>query len=88
MITPSYWCFLRIIMNAKRRVFTPDVKTMDPERHRRFVGQDNALILENARKLAASGANIVIRMPVIPGVNDTSESIDAVATSMKIPSPP
>lgn len=60
-------------------LFLYDIKTMDPERHRHFVGSDNKLILENARKLAASGANIVIRMPVIPGVNDTPESIDAVA---------
>lgn len=61
-------------------LFLYDIKTMDPERHRRFVGPDNALILENARKLTAAGANVLVRMPVIPGVNDAPESIDSVAT--------
>jgi pyruvate formate lyase activating enzyme len=56
-----------------------DIKHMDPEKHREYTGVDNRLILENAKTLAASGANIIIRTPVIPGVNDTDADIRAIS---------
>ena len=56
-----------------------DVKHMDPARHKEYTGVDNALILENARLLAASGVELVIRTPVIPGVNDTDADIRAIS---------
>ncbi len=56
-----------------------DVKHMDPVRHKEYTGVDNALILENARLLAASGVELVIRTPVIPGVNDTDADIRAIS---------
>ena len=51
-------------------LFLYDVKSMDEEIHRRYVGVDNGLILENLAKLLHSGANVWVRMPVVAGVND------------------
>lgn len=58
-------------------LFLYDLKVMDPEVHRRCTGVDNARILANLRLLSGAGAEIVIRMPLIPGVNDTDENIAA-----------
>lgn len=57
-----------------------DIKHMNPEKHKRFTGRSNELMIENARKIAASGmTNLVIRVPVIPTFNDTPEEIAGIA---------
>lgn len=58
-----------------------DIKTMDPEAHKRMTGADNALTLKNIRLLAASDLDcfVVVRIPVIPGFNDSEKSIRATA---------
>ncbi len=56
-----------------------DIKHMNSEKHKAFTSQPNELILENARKIAASGADLTIRVPVITGFNDTKEEISAIA---------
>lgn len=56
-----------------------DLKHMDSREHRRLTGQGNEIILENARRLAAKGARIVFRTPVIPGLNDSEANISATA---------
>jgi pyruvate formate lyase activating enzyme len=56
-----------------------DIKHMNSAKHKEFTTQPNELILENARKIAESGANLTIRVPVIPGFNDTPEEISAIA---------
>jgi pyruvate formate lyase activating enzyme len=48
---------------------------MDSDRHRRFTGVPNELILENLNSLARRGHHIILRVPLIPGVNDDNESI-------------
>ena len=60
-------------------LFLFDVKAMDPERHREFTGQDNRLILENLRRLDAAGAAIVLRCPLVPGVNDDQAHLAGIA---------
>lgn len=47
-----------------------DLKHLDPVRHRALTGASNALILENARRLAETGVNVEFRLPLIPGIND------------------
>lgn len=54
-------------------LFLYDLKMMDPKRHLEYTGVDNAPILENADRLLEHGANVIFRIPVIPGVNDTRE---------------
>lgn len=57
-----------------------DIKHINSEKHRKFTGRPNELILENAKKIAKSGlTNLVIRVPVIPGFNDTKKEIGDIA---------
>ena len=55
-----------------------DLKLADPELHRRWTGQGNGRIISNLRQLADKGVPIIVRTPVVPGVNDTAEAIDAL----------
>jgi len=59
--------------------FLVDLKLADPERHRRWTGASCEGILGNARRLAGTGKPLVVRTPVVPGVNDDRASIGAVA---------
>ena len=52
-----------------------DLKLMDPVRHKQATGVDNALILDNLKKLAAEHVKIWIRIPLVPGVNDDERNI-------------
>ena len=57
-----------------------DIKHMDGEKHERFTGLRNELILDNAKKIArAKGDSLIIRVPVIPGFNDTEAEIGDIA---------
>lgn len=58
-----------------------DLKHMDQELHKQWVGQDNTLILDNLRKLdqANDSLEIIVRLPLVPGVNDSSTNLSAVA---------
>jgi len=56
-----------------------DLKHMDAERHKELTGVDNELILDNARRISQSGKPIVIRIPLIPGCNDSEANIKAIA---------
>lgn len=57
--------------------FLWDVKAMDPERHRELTGVSNDLILRNARVVAERGIPLYLRLPVIPGCNDSEENFRA-----------
>ncbi len=52
-----------------------DIKHMDPVIHEIFTGVSNELILNNARDLA-SQVEIIIRVPLIPGFNDSGQFIE------------
>lgn len=56
-----------------------DIKLIDPARHKAATGADNALILRNIRHLAARGANLRLRTPLIPGFTADHENITAIA---------
>jgi pyruvate formate lyase activating enzyme len=56
-------------------LFLYDLKLMDDTRHRRFTGVPNKPILENLRALSSQGHHIILRVPVIPGINDDDETI-------------
>ena len=57
-----------------------DIKHMDSGKHKRFTGKGNELMLENAKKIAASAqTRLSVRVPVIPTFNDTPEEIRAIA---------
>lgn len=56
-----------------------DIKLFDGEAHRKYTGVDNRRILENAKQLCRGTVPFVIRIPVIPGVNDSEENFRATA---------
>lgn len=60
-----------------------DLKVMDPKIHRRYVGADNAPILENLRQLKQMKKLFRIRVPLIPTVNDTLENMEATARALE-----
>ena len=56
-----------------------DVKETDPARHSEYTGVGNGRILENLRLLDAMNARIVLRCPVIPGLNDRADHFGGIA---------
>ncbi len=59
--------------------FMMDIKLMDDALHRKYTGVSNALILHNAQTLMKSGKPHRLRIPLIPGVNDTVENLEVFA---------
>lgn len=56
-----------------------DVKHMNDEKHREVTGVSNRRILENLTALGAAHDNVVVRIPVIPGINDDDINIAKTA---------
>jgi len=56
-----------------------DIKHMDTEKHREYTGVGNELILNNIVKTVEAGKQLIIRLPVVPGHNDSKENITATA---------
>jgi pyruvate formate lyase activating enzyme len=60
-----------------------DLKHQDPDKHLQYTGRSNNLILDNARIAAASGVEVLFRMPLIPGINDNTQNIQKTAAFLK-----
>lgn len=60
-------------------LFFVDLKIPDSEKHKRYTGQRNELIIDNITKLSKKHDNIILRIPVIPGVNDSYDDINDFA---------
>lgn len=56
-----------------------DIKTCDPERHRRLTGMDVGPTLEFARRLAARKRQVWLRFVLVPGLTDAPAEIAAIA---------
>ncbi len=65
-------------LSAVTDIWLYDIKGLDSARHRDQVKVDNAPILRNLRWLDAHGARIILRCPMIPGVNDFKENLAAL----------
>ena len=63
---------------ANTDLFLYDLKLMDDERHRRATGASNRVILENLERLVARRANVRVRFPLVPGVNDDESNVAAL----------
>lgn len=63
--------------------FLYDIKTMDNEVHKKYMGKGNELILSNLKYLSECGKNIYIRIPLIGGVNSSEESIKDIVKFLK-----
>ena len=63
--------------------FLYDIKTMDNEIHKKYMGKGNELILSNLKYLSDCGKNIYIRIPLIGGVNSSEKSIKDIVSFLK-----
>lgn len=60
-----------------------DLKLMDSELHRKYTGVDNSVILKNLETLKNMQKPFIIRIPLIPGVNDTRNNLEATAAVLE-----
>ncbi len=55
-----------------------DIKVVNDEKHRRWTGVSNGLILDNLRRVGASGKPLTLRIPLVKGLNDSPEDISGL----------
>lgn len=60
-----------------------DIKLADDTLHKKYTGVSNKKILENLEYLKRGGKPYVIRVPLIPGVNDTDENLRQTAALLR-----
>ena len=59
--------------------FLFDYKSTDPGEHKKYTGVDREPIIRNLRRICAAGKTVVLRCPIVPGVNDFDSHFDAIA---------
>ncbi|MEZ0536468.1 glycyl-radical enzyme activating protein [Caldicellulosiruptoraceae bacterium PP1] len=67
-------------------IFLYDYKVTNSKKHKYLTGNDNRLIIENLDYLYNKGCKIILRFPLIPGVNDDEEHLEAIS-KMKLKYP-
>ncbi|MGB9553206.1 MAG: glycyl-radical enzyme activating protein [bacterium] len=68
-------------------LFLYDLKLMDEKKHRHFTGVSNQVILENLTLLTKENRKVIVRFPVIPGINDNPQNVQTMGeflASLKI----
>lgn len=60
-------------------LFLYDYKATDPARHRELTGAGRERIVENLDWLYGEGAHVVLRCPLVPGVNDSADHLVGIA---------
>ena len=63
-------------------LFLFDLKAADDGLHRRLTGVSNASVLRNLAEAATQGADLLIRIPVIPGLNDDEAELRSMARTV------
>ena len=64
-------------------LFLYDIKHLDTAKHLQYTGVGNELILSNLEKLAQSKAEIWLRLPLIPSINDDKQHLTDLANLIK-----
>jgi len=57
-------------------LFLFDLKFIDLKKHRHYTGVSNEHILKNLETLAQNNSRVIIRIPLIPGINDDDDNIN------------
>lgn len=73
--------FEKVVENVDLVLF--DVKHTDSKIHKLVTGVDNRLILKNLNYLCSIDKKFYIRIPLIPGINDTRENMEKIAELIK-----
>ena len=68
-------------------LFIVDLKIADRAEHERHTGRPNPLILENYARLARARADLLTRLPLVPGVTATEENLVALARLIREKNP-
>ena len=84
-IETSGYCSDDVFIDAMNRcdLIMMDWKVSDPVLHRRYTGVEQDRILRHAQMLTAGNTPFILRMPIIPGVNDNEEHFRTAASLMK-----
>jgi len=67
------------IIKDKADLFLYDLKIMNDTKHRKYTGKSNKQILRNFKILANNGSDLLVRLPIIPGINDDRKNIQETA---------
>ena len=80
VIETSGYCSWKHIESIARLVdlFYYDIKIFDTKKHHDYTGVYNQVIVDNLRKLVEIGKTIVIRIPLVPEVNDDAEEFKKI----------
>jgi len=70
----SQWSYLRSTLSYTD-LYLYDIKSLDDKIHQKYTQVSNRIILENLDNLIRAGAKVIIRIPVIPGINDRPKDI-------------
>lgn len=73
--------FKRILPYAD--TFLYDIKVLDENKHIKYTGRSNDIILQNLKYIASQNANINIRIPVVKDVNSDYESMMDIIDFLK-----
>ena len=84
-IETSGYCSDEVFADAMSRcsLIMMDWKVSDPVLHRRYTGVEQDRILRHAQMLAAGDTPFILRMPIIPGVNDNEDHFRTAAHLVK-----
>lgn len=63
--------------------FFYDIKLASSDLHEKYVGCDNSGIISNLKALVNAGAEVCVRVPVVPTVNDNKEELKEIAQILK-----
>jgi pyruvate formate lyase activating enzyme len=78
----AQWSVLERIL-PHTDLFLYDLKQMDSRKHEEMTGVGNAVILENLQRIDGRGKPVWVRVPLIPGYNDSIENLTLVAEFIK-----
>ena len=70
-------------ISHKVDLFLYDIKIMDKEKHEKYTGVSNKLILENLRKLSEREMPVAVRIPLVSGINDDDQNIQMLAEYLR-----
>ena len=79
-VETSLFCERHILERFARvtQLFIADIKIFDPGLHKKYTGQSNEIILDNFRYLAGKGHDLLVRIPLVPGITDNDDNLMAV----------
>jgi pyruvate formate lyase activating enzyme len=79
-IDTSGYCDTEALLKAAETAnyFLYDIKFIDTEKHEKYCGKPNDLILKNLESLSEAKTKLLIRIPVIPTINDDIPEMTAI----------